>query len=367
MKIAFCADVHIGAPNTNLSEILGCFEDMLSQSDMLVIGGDILDAKFQASSENITMLLELFDFITTIARPQKKRVRLIYGTQSHDGYPQLQVLNPYTVMMDFKIIDHVCEEIVDGTKILYIPEEIILYKSTYYASTLYSGKRYDYIFGHGVIAEGMQMVKEPSEDKKVKTVPVFKTEELKNAVKYHVCFGHYHRQWSSGNVAYVGSLSRFKHGEPEPKGWYLLDKHNRTFIENQWCPKYIEHKITCSDYNINDLQSLIVDKINQFKFNCNARDKLKFMFNINRNTSDAIGYLDIIRTLCRGDGISYSIKDINDIMITDDIIENEYDYILDQNVPISDKIIRYNDSEFEGTLDNVLLKQYLDKVKVSDK
>lgn len=366
MRIGFCADVHIGAPNTNLSEILSCFEDMLSQSDLLVIGGDILDAKFQASSENITMLLELFDFITTIARPQKKKVRLIYGTQSHDGYPQLQILKPYTAMMDFKIIEHVCEENIDGTKILYIPEEIILYKSTYYASTLYSGKKYDYIFGHGVIAEGMVMVKEPSEDKKVKSVPVFKTNELMNAVKYHVCFGHYHRQWSSGNVSYVGSLSRFKHGEPEPKGWYLLEKHSRTFIENQWCPKYVEHRITCSDYNINDFQSIIIDKIKSFKSICENRDKLKFTFDINRTAEDSIGYLDIIRTLCRGDGISYSIKDINDIILRDNIIENEYDYILDQNVPIYDKIVRYNDSEFEGDLDINLLKQYLGKTKVSE-
>lgn len=366
MKIAFCADIHIGAPNTNLSELLACFEDMLSQCDLLIIGGDILDAKFQASSEHITTLLELFDYITLIARPQKKKVRLIYGTQSHDGFPQLQILNPYMILMDFKIIQHVSEEIINCVNILYIPEEIILSKSTYYESTLYSGKKYDYIFGHGVIAEGMSMVKESSIAKKVKSVPIFKTEELRNSVKYHVCFGHYHRRWQLNNVSYVGSLSRFKHGEPEAKGWYLLEKHNIEFHENKWCPKYVEYHINCVDYDINDFQSNILNKIKIFKSDSNDRDKLKFTFHMNRSAEDAIGYLDIIRSLCRGDNISYAIKDINDTILQDSIIENEYDYILDQNIPVSDKIIKYNDSEFEGDLDVVLLKQYLGKIKSTE-
>ena len=367
MKIAFCADIHIGAPNTNLSEILSCIEDMLSQCDLLVIGGDILDAKFHASSEYITILLDVFDYITSIARPQRKKVRLIYGTQSHDGYPQLQILNPYTVLMDFKIIHHVSDENIDGVNILYIPEEIISDKASYYADTLYSGKKYDYIFGHGVIAEGMTMVKERTSTKKVKSVPVFKTEELKAAVKYHVCFGHYHRRWVLDNVSYVGSLSRFKHGEPETKGWYLMDKRNIEFHENQWCPQYTEHRINCSDYDINDFQTLIMDKINQFKSNSNDRDKLKFTITINRSAGNTIGYLDIIRTLCRGDGISYAINDVNDLVLQENVIDSEYDYILDQNIPIHEKIGRYNDSEFDGTLDVDLLKNYLSKTKVSDK
>lgn len=367
MKIAFCADIHIGASNTNLSELLGCFEDMLTQSDLLVIGGDILDAKFQASSEYITILLELFDFITAIARSQKKKVRLIYGTQSHDGYPQLQVLNPYTVLMDFKIIQSVSEETIDGYKILYIPEEIILYKSTYYASTLYSGKKYDYIFGHGVIAEGMPMVKEiPDDKKKMKSVPVFKTGELKQAAKYQVCFGHYHRNWVLDNVSYVGSLSRFKHGEPEDKGWYLIDRSNIEFHKNPWCPIYTEYRINCSDYDINDFQTFIMNKIQKFKNDSNDRDKLKFSFTLNRSSENAIGYLDIIRTLCRGDNISYSIKDNNDLILQENNIETEYDYILDQNIPIHDKIIRYNDSEFDGSLDIDLLKSYLSKTKAKE-
>lgn len=695
MRICFCADIHIGAPNTDLSELMGCFEQMISSNDLIVIGGDILDSKFYASSDNITILMDLFEYITALIKPQKKILRLIYGTQSHDSFPQLQILEPFAHMMNFKIIPHVTVENINGVSILYIPEEIISNKREYYADTLYSGKKYDYIFGHGVIAEGMPMVKE-GKVKKMASVPVFKTEELIQACKYQVCFGHMHclplstevltdegykplssislhdnvacydkntkkivfhnptniicrpmyssdimyeysstklrnegvpqvrirmtshhrnlyqdevmetkdlpdellfqdlcplpkgvdesfiknkysddmirlitwivgdftfekthyfvknqektcirirahfrkerkikivdelltkmhinhsvhvgsdgttriniigdanidilkllryqktfppdfiymnrhqagvfietliqvdgdwenfmkykswrynttkinerdlvatvlsingiysrsrtwkppyypdrfsdrsyvdiininptlkrkqipwedavgcievptgfficRQegisfitgncrWEHKNVSYVGSLTRFKNGESEPKGWYCMEGHNIWFVNNQWAPEYTEYNLTAEKYGIDEFRNFISTKLDEFHLNSNHRDHIKFTIYLDKSKPNALSYLEIVRTLCRGEGVSYAVKDTNDTILKDDIITNEYDYILDQSVPIKDKIVRYNGSNFDEDIDTDLLDQYISKIKISD-
>ena len=364
MRVAFCADIHIGAPNTNLQELMGCFEMMISSSDLIVIGGDILDAKYHTSSENISLLLDLMDYITPMIFRSNKILRLIYGTQSHDGYPQLQILNPYTAMMNFRIISHVSEETILKNKILYIPEEIIGSKQEYYAETLFSDKTYDYIFGHGVIAEGMPMVRE-SKVKKVRSVPIFRSEELSKKCLFHCCFGHYHRHTDiDRRVHYVGSLTRFRHAEPEPKGWFQIQNSRIDFIENPWSPIYTEHKITCQDYTPDDFQAKISSILAEFTLNKSSRDRLKFHFYLDRRSPDAMVYADIIRTLCKLDGVSYAIKDTNELVLQEDPVVEKYDYILDQSIPIKDKINRYNESEFEGEIDQSLLQQYLDRVKV---
>lgn len=362
MKITFTADIHIGNPSTNLQELLACFEQMISTSDMIIVGGDILDAKYHTSSEHITTLLDLMDYITPMIRSTNKILRLIYGTQSHDSYPQLQILSPYTKRMNFKIIPHVTEETIGNLRILYIPEEIITDKQEYYQATLYNpDKRYDYIFGHGTIQEGMPMVKPPT--KKVRSTPIFTTEELSQRCTRFTCFGHYHAHWESHNVGYVGSLSRFRHGEKGDKGWYLMENNTRTFIKNPYSPNYTEIHLDCQQINLQDLHTTIANQLSQFESTRNERDKLKFTFQLDRHLPQSINYIDIIRSLCKGDGISYNIHDVNETTIQDEqAISTEFDYILDPNTPIRDKIIKYNDTQFEGVLDENLLDQYLNKV-----
>lgn len=362
MRIVFCADVHLGATK-NFTEILGCFEMMIQSCDMLVIGGDLFDSKVYASSDEVKQVIELFEFLTPIAKAGNKIIRVIYGTLSHDGYPQLQILRPYQVRMNLKIIDHVREEKINGLNFLYLPEEIIANKQEYYANTLYSGKKYDYIFGHGVIAEGMPMVK-PS-IKKVKAVPIFKTEELRQATRFHTIFGHYHRNIEFGNVAYVGSLSRFKHGEPEPKGWYYLDGKERTFVKNPWCPLFTEIKINALEYSLDDFQNKILLCVKKFKEISGDYNKLKFSITMDRKNEHALGYLDILRSLSKIQNVSYAVRDVNDVTAQEEIKQTEYDYIMDPNVPIRDKILRYNDTEFEGEVDPELLDQYLSKLKLN--
>lgn len=341
---------------------MACFEQMITTSDMIVIGGDILDAKYHTSSEHITTLLDLMDYITPMISGTHKILRLVYGTQSHDSYPQLQILSPYTRRMNFKIIPHVQEETINNLRFLYLPEEIILDKQEYYQSTLYNpSKQYDYIFGHGCIQEGMPMVKPPA--KKVRHVPIFTTEELRQRCTKFVCFGHYHTHWESRNVGYVGSLSRFRHGEKGDKGWYLLENHSRTFIPNPYSPTYTEIPVDCQQITLEDLQTTIANHIDQFNRAKNDRDKLKFTFSLDRHVPQSINYVDVIRSLCRGDGISFNIKDVNETAIRDEeVISTQFDYILDPNTPIKDKIIKYNSTQFEGELDEILLDQYLSKV-----
>jgi hypothetical protein len=366
MKIATAADLHIGVPNTSSQEICSCLEEMITSSDKVVLAGDTLNSKNQTTSDNVTILLDIFDYITPMIASANKSIDIIYGTNSHDSYPQLQILNPYTKRMKLRIISKVTEMRCGNTSILYIPEEIIQDKFEYYKDTLYSGKKYDYIFGHGVILEGMTMVKENSTTK-MRTTPKFRVQELKDAVKYYALFGHYHEQWFDGNVGYCGSLSRFHHGEPKPKGWWLLDGNKIEFHENQWCPSFTEKTIVCSEYTVEDLHTLISNTIRIWTEKKKDRDKIKFTCFLNKAAPESSSQSEIIKSLCRGEGISYTIKDTTlKVVDTNDEVMEKYYFIFDRSIPMLDTINKFNDMKFDSPLDQDLLKHYLSRLKIQE-
>ena len=54
--------------------------------------------------------------------------------------------------MDIKVIKYASdEELLPNLHILYLPEEHILDKNEYYKEYFKEDKKYDYVFGHGVI------------------------------------------------------------------------------------------------------------------------------------------------------------------------------------------------------------------------
>lgn len=244
------SDVHVGAiDDSKLSkEMKDVFiHDIYldKQLDFIIIDGDWFDRKFYLNEPSTATAMILMEAICRRGVP----VRVVYGTSSHEAGQYgvfehaMTEINP-----NFKVIYNVCEEeLLPGLHVLYIPEEYIEDKRSCYKDYLYNGSKYDFIFGHGVIQEAMTMAaRSVTKQKQTRAkAPVFSSAELANACKGLVFFGHYHINTNiDDKVFYVGSYSRWIHGEEEPKGFYRFtadtDKevYGFEFIENIYAEKY---------------------------------------------------------------------------------------------------------------------------------
>ena len=199
-----------------------------------------------------------------------KYVRIIQGTISHDNN-QLNNFRIYENKMNvsFKIIMNVTEETLpEGIKILYIPEEYMKDPSSYYQDYFDMEKKYDFIFGHGMVKEVAFIAKEQLSENTMSKAPVFDTKELINICKGPIYFGHIHTFTNVKNhLYYPGSFSRFRHGEEEPKGWFLnvyntkTHKYIHEFVENTLAPEYNTVTVTLNKSN-KDNPSEIISVIN---------------------------------------------------------------------------------------------------------
>jgi hypothetical protein len=195
---------------------------------------------------------------------------------------------------DIKVIRY-CEEedLFPDCKVLYIPEEHLYNKGEYYEKFLSEPKKYDYIFGHGVIREVMKeaaIISDNSNSNR-KKVPVFSTGELTYACKGQVYYGHYHIHTNiNDTVFYVGSFNRWCFGEEEPKGFYIIEKnideydevdYDFDFIENDLAEVYKTISFGYENSIFKD-QEVMEKKLNQIDnmIKDNIFDKVRFEFNI---------------------------------------------------------------------------------------
>lgn len=255
ISIIFLADLHFGSrrDNANIYESLQkCVYPYISDTvpDLIVIGGDATDDRISFDQLAARYYLRFLEDITSFKRYDKPNgcipVRFIAGTESHEK-GQLQALQFLTNNsgIDVKTFETVGEETICGCRMLYIPEESVNDKKQYYSSTVFNdGKAYDFVFGHGMfsfIGNNGWGVKERS----LKGSPVWNAAEFEDKVRAGVFFGHIHiRQNYKDLIYYPGSLTRFCHGEEEPKGFYAIQYNpenglkNVDFIENTWAYKY---------------------------------------------------------------------------------------------------------------------------------
>ena len=234
------ADLHIGVINSQkqYNEIKNrIFPKIISERpDYIIFLGDYFDHKFALNDESTYYAVLVINEIMRICKENDLgniKIRFVYGTESHE-WNQYKFLDAIETEFDIKVIRY-CEEeeLFPDLRVLYIPEEHLYNKGEYYEKFLATPKKYDYIFGHGVIREVMKeaaIINDNSSTSR-KKVPVFSTGELTYACKGQVYFGHYHIRTSiNETVFYVGSFNRWCFGEDEPKGFYLIEK--KTYEED---------------------------------------------------------------------------------------------------------------------------------------
>lgn len=260
---AFIADIHFGAMNA--SSLYHQLEENFlkvidgKMIDMIVIGGDffhnIITMNYSTSHLSLIFMKNLVD---NAVKNGVKYIRVIQGTISHDNN-QLNNFRMYENRDDisFKIIMKVTEEdLYEGLKILYIPEEYMKDYESYYEDYFNIDKKYDFIFGHGMVREVAFVAKEQLSENTMSKAPVFDTKKLINICKGPIYFGHIHTFTNvRKHLFYPGSFSRFKHGEEEDKGWFLniynikSNKYIHEFIRNDLAPRYITITFSLNENN----------------------------------------------------------------------------------------------------------------------
>lgn len=360
MRLLLFADIHIGSIQdttyvyNTMTKIIDK-EIIFQKTDAVIILGDYFHRLFKVNEEYVSLAINVMSYLIRACMRNNTKIRIVYGTESHE-MSQYRLFNYHVTSsnVDIKLFTGVAEEeLFPGCNVLYLPEEYINSKAKHYKKTLYGGKHYQYIFGHGVIEEGVPPMmaaggKPPKNgNHKEKFVPHFKNRELASISDLCV-FGHYHCYTDIGdNVFYLGSLFRNCFGEETPKGYGVVEDGKLTFVENTDAYVYRTYWYKRNDpiFKGSDKITAAIDKIkadNPSIFDGSVVGRIRMMFNAPATLDDS--WRESLRTILKTEkSITASIKDPM-VEVQEEIEENygdEYDFILDDGLSLADKVFRY--------------------------
>lgn len=374
------SDIHFGASSpTKLFEELKFFlyyiQDLPSL-DLIVIDGDYFHSKLYVQSTATKLAVYFMNLLVHTAKMKHAKIRIVYGTESHDAM-QYSIFSYYETdtSIDFNIVYKASEEeIFDGVYVLYLPEEYILDKKEYYAEFLNNKKKYDFIFGHGVIKEGMRMIQSTKSEETKRLKPAtFSLSDFEYCCKGKVYFGHYHVYTNLNDFAYyVGSFTRWIHGEEEEKG-FIIDsmsnkgKHTTKFIENPDAPIYKSFTFGYKDDIFKDEESTLNHiKTLQNIADDDSIDKVRFVFNIPETYTNPEFFIKCIKdafslskkvSLLFTNGYIESRKSKNEEVL-DDIV-TRYEYILDKSLKMENVLQEFIKDKNEKNIELVDIQRYL--------
>lgn len=235
----------------------------------IVVGGDTLhDNGLHLEDDNTDLAFWFFARLHEIAVKRGCWVRVIKGTHSHD-FNQLKVFKFYEKLYDFKIYDEVCVEVLDGMKLLFIPEEMVKDPEEYYKPWLnVKDNTYDTIVFHGLVKE-MEFIHQDNENFSKKT-PIFDVGDLCRICSGPILAGHIHTYTEFRDQFYYGgSFSRFSQGEEKDKGclFSIMTKDTKDFVVLRHINEKAKvYKKLILDYDDMDKRTLneLIDMIEDF-------------------------------------------------------------------------------------------------------
>lgn len=375
MRMLLLADMHIGSIKDipyyydTVTDIIEK-EVELKKTDAVIILGDYFDRLFKANEEYVSLAINIMSYLIRACIKNKTKIRLIYGTESHE-MNQYRLFNYHfsSKLVDIKLFTTCTEEeLFPNVHVLYVPEEYVSDKHEFYKNTIYSGKKYDYIFGHGNIVEGLptaMAVSLPASNKVEKQVPRFNSGELANASKLCV-FGHYHKHVDIGNnVYYLGSLFRSSFGEEEPKGYGIVEDYKLTFVENKEAYVYNTYEFDEKSDVYNDSDSLLkaIDKIKEKNpdiFSGKKVGNIRMIFHPPVNVDKSF-YENLKNLLSNDKVIRPLIKETMKSETTDEdgTVDDEYEFILDNSMNIIDKIHTFINKQYDTDIPLKELTKYI--------
>lgn len=299
--VAFIADIHFGAMKSDqlYIQLQEYFLKVIDSKriDMIVFGGDLFHniiTMNYSTSHIVLMFME--NVINLCVKNGIPYIRIIQGTISHDNN-QLHNFHMFENRsdVDFRIIMSVEEEhlVREDIKVLYIPEEYMRDPKEYYEDYLENAdKKYDFIFGHGMVKEVAFIAKNQESENTMSKAPIFDSKQLINCCKGPIYFGHIHTHTVvHEHLVYPGSFSRFRFGEEEDKGWILCMYNRKTgkyiseFVENKLAPTYITVTVKLEGKYVDD-PGAVEAVVNQIH-----ADYIRLVCLIKEESSYAIQYL----------------------------------------------------------------------------
>lgn len=374
MRILLLADIHIGSiidTNYVYSTITSIFDKELLEhhTDAVVILGDYFDRLFKANEDYVALSVNVMSYLVRLCRKNHTKLRMIYGTDSHE-MNQYRLFNYFlsSRSVDIKLITTATEEeLFDGVNVLYLPEEYMKDKHEFYKNTIYSGKHYNYIFGHGTIIEGMPnfqaVLKQEFDNNNEAKVPKFKIQEL-SPIADIVAFGHIHIPYDNGNIHYIGSLFRDSFGEEQPKRYGIIENNEISFVENTKAYIYDTFEYN-EDSDIYLSSDNILKHINEIRQNYQElisgekEGKIRLIFHPPVDV-DPTFYTNLKDILFNDKLFKTLIKETSKITVTeDDVIEDEWEFVLDKTLKPDDKIYMMIDKLHE---DHMTMQELIDYI-----
>ena len=382
------ADLHIGVINIQkqydeIKQLI--YQKIISEKpNFIIFLGDYFDHKFSLNDESTYYAVRIITEIVRICKENKlfnTKIRFVYGTESHE-WEQYKFLNAIDTDFDIRVIRY-CEEedLFPDLKVLYIPEEHLYNKGEYYEKFLSQPKKYDYIFGHGVIREVMKeaAIISDNNNSNRKKVPIFSTGELSYACKGQVFYGHYHIHTNiNDTVFYVGSFNRWCFGEEESKGFYLIEKefneydeyeYNHTFIENNLTDTFKTISFGYENAIFKD-QEIMEKKLKQIDtmIKDNIFNHVRFEFNIPKNSFNPEYIMNFVKEKYRfNDSIKVNIvhgyaeeKKKKEKEEVEKWNEENAPYF-NRNISIEDKVAYFIHMEFKREIPTEKVGIYLNK------
>lgn len=383
------SDVHIGAVEDSrlCKEMQDIFIHDIYQDkhlNFIIIDGDWFDRKFYLNESSSAVAMILMEAICRRMVP----VRVVYGTSSHDASQYAVFEHAMTAINpNFKVIYSVCEEeLLPGMNVLYIPEEYIEDKKEYYKDYLYSENHYDFIFGHGVIREAMKVAARSVEKQKQRRAkaPVFSSAELANACDGLVLFGHYHINTNiDDKVFYVGSYSRWIHGEEPPKGYYKITMneddgtYSFKFIENTMAEPYTTLQYGYEDKIFNSHDEF-VKELGKIKaaIDCGVYGHVRLNINIPPNFEATDAMKDIASKWAKDlDSVTVMFGNSSDKEFgsTDSTAEDaedkflkQYDFIDDDSLTVEEKVQKFIELKDDRVIPVDHIRDYMTSTKMEE-
>ena len=371
-------DLHWGAipperMKQELEETLFKRIESMKQLNAIIIGGDLFDSKQYLSSDVTNYVIEFLYNLLDKTEDLGTYIFIIKGTRTHDDL-QLQTISTIfenNVYCDFRIsvfnrisqlymmktiikgydkavwtpIDSGYDEKSIETKsinMLFIPEEYVVDQKEYYKDTIYSDKRYDLIFGHGMIDKiwyARQAKENQNELTQHSSSPVFSVDDLTKSGKY-VYFGHIHEHKKYGKdkrFEYVGPFTRWEFGKEGDVGFEYIEYHedtgvcNEEFIVNEMAQilttKVINIKEEITLTELNDKINNIVSKEMQ------VSEKIRFIVNINSSIPNYLSIKDFL--ISRISELKFA-KLVLSVDLDDEVIDDIQEEIDNKN-----EVVRY--------------------------
>ena len=355
MKYSFLVvgDIHFGYyPPELLYKEFNLILDSIDKykPNCVVIAGDYYDNRLSMASAHSVYSIKAFSNLLKKCEEYNIKLRQIKGTNSHDPENQLknlaQIAN--SSICDYKLFLTVDEEeLFPGIKVLYIPEEYMDDKDSYYS--LYFKNHYQGIFGHGMFEE--TNFSSNNKFKSMRKYPIFNSKEMEEICEGPIVFGHIHTpQRIRNRIQYTGSLVRSRFGEEEAKGIYLTTFDTETketeflFIENEITMRYDTIEIK-SDNQV--FSMMINEQISYFKklIETYKKDYLRIKINLPEDMENSTMFIDGINvTFNDMKDVTFLIQDNSKIKLNKDIKEkvdllmDKYNFIFDKSVDYDVKI-----------------------------